>query len=273
MDFEEVRRYQPGDDIRHMDWRVTARSGNPHLKVFREERQRSVFLIVDFSSSMLFGTRVALKSVIAAQAASLLAWASTKHGNRIGGDVFSNDYHRDVKPQGGHPGTLRFLHMLVDVHEHATPAETGQSPAPFSHALERVVRTARPGSLIFVLTDFPRLDRQIESSLKYLSAHHDVMTISITDPLEQEPPLSGQYRISDGTQFFDLDTTSHTWREAYRDRFQHRQKTYKNFCQHAGIGVLRLTTDASVPQALRDELRKLSQHKHQHLWGHRSLNA
>ena len=244
----------------------TARSGHPHLKVFREERQRQTFLLVDFSSSMLFGTRVAFKSVIAAQAASLLAWASEKHGDRIGGTVFSNTQHHDVRPQGGHSGVLRFLQALVDIHGQAISSADIPPIPVFSQALDRIVRTCRPGSVIFLLTDFSTLNKTIEAALTHLSLHHDVVAVPIVDPLELEPPPAGYYRISDGTQFFDLDMSRHAIRNAYQDRVTHRHHGYETLCRRLGIALLPLMTDANIPHALQRGLHTFSQAKHRRLW-------
>ena len=112
INFEEVRRYQPGDEIRHMDWRVTARTGEPHLKLFQEERERPVIFVVDFTASMFFGTRVAFKSVIAARVATLLAWAALARGDRVGSLIFSEHGHQDLRPRGGRSGVLRSEHRV-----------------------------------------------------------------------------------------------------------------------------------------------------------------
>lgn len=272
IDFEEVRRYQSGDDIRHMDWRVTARSGTPHLKVFREERQRLVFLIVDFSPSMFFGTRVAFKSVIAAQAASLLAWAAMKQGDRIGGLVFTGDSHRDIRPRGGQAGALRMLHTLVEAHGHANGPAAGQGPHTLPAMLARTVRTVRSGSVIFLISDFHHFDQSIESSLKHLHLHHDLIAVSITDPLEEEPPPPGRYRVSDGKNFFDLDTANHTLREEYTAQFRRRRQVYDTLYRRLGIGKIQLSTCDSVPPALRNSLRTLSAEKHRHPWVHRQTS-
>ncbi|MGR8999333.1 MAG: DUF58 domain-containing protein, partial [Gammaproteobacteria bacterium] len=113
MEFDETRLYQPGDDIRSIDWRVTARSGKTHTKMFREERERPVFISVDNRLAMHFATRGVFKSVLAAKLAGLLAWAADYHGDRIGGQLFSEHECREIKPQNGRHAVLRFLNALV----------------------------------------------------------------------------------------------------------------------------------------------------------------
>jgi len=115
IDFEETRIYQPGDDIRTMDWRVTARTGKPHTKVYREERERPTFFLVDYNPSMFFGSKVAFKSVIAAKTAAILAWAAAREGNRVGGLVFSGNLLRTTPLKASSHGVLPLLKSLANV--------------------------------------------------------------------------------------------------------------------------------------------------------------
>ncbi|MCA9470957.1 MAG: DUF58 domain-containing protein [Nitrospirales bacterium] len=266
VDFEEVRRYQAGDDVRHMDWRVTARSGMPHLKIFREERERPVFVVVDYTSSMLFGTRVAFKSVIAARTASLLAWASQHRGDRVGAVVFSDHGHAIVRPRGGQSGVLQVLHALsrhhqqIDMH---TPMNDGTGRSAFSTALERVKRTARPGSLIFILSDFRALDDQAIPYVTQLSGHHDVVGVMVSDPLEQEPPSPGMYGVTNGTDFGVVNTWDAPFVETYRRRFKERYQLVENLCVQRGMGFFQISTHVPVEEAVRRGLRLIGdRHKH-----------
>ncbi len=260
IDFEEVRRYQPGDDVRHMDWRVTARSGAPHLKIFREERERPVFCVVDYTSSMLFGTKVAFKSVVAAKAASLLAWASQHRGDRIGAVVFSNQGHGERRPRGGKAGVLQVLDLLAKHHQQTQqheilPKDDGR-PA-FSSALARVTRTARPGSLIFVISDFRSLDSQAVPYLTRLSGHHDVVNIFVYDPLEQEPPIPGVYRVTNGSEFGVLDSRSMKLANEYRRQFFNRYQSVESLSQQHGMGIFSLGTHESIEETMIQGLRNI----------------
>ena len=114
MEFDEARPYQPGDDIRSIDWRVTARTGKTHTKLYREERERPVLLWVDYRRSMFFGTQNYFKSVLAAKTAALLAWSAAQHGDRLGGLIFSENIHQELRPQRGKAGTLHFIKKLCE---------------------------------------------------------------------------------------------------------------------------------------------------------------
>ncbi|MFC1665084.1 DUF58 domain-containing protein, partial [Pseudomonadota bacterium] len=156
MDYDESRIYFPGDDIRTMDWRVTARTGVPHSKLYKEERERPVFMLVDFGASMFFGTQTAFKSVVATQAAAILSWAAIAHGDRVGALIFSDSGHREVKPAGGRRGVLRLLNQLVSASKFTAPSAS--NPRMLAEALQRTRRVCRPGSLLFILSDFYQLD-------------------------------------------------------------------------------------------------------------------
>ncbi len=260
IDFEEVRRYQPGDDVRYMDWRVTARSGEPHLKVFREERERPVFCVVDYTPSMLFGTKVMFKSVAAAKAASLLAWASQHQGDRIGAVVFSNQGHGERRPRGGKSGVLQALDLFATHHQQALqrePLSSDVSRSAFVSALARVTRTARPGSLIFLLSDFRSLDAQAVPYLTRLSVHHDVVNVFVFDRLEQEPPEPGVYRVTNGTNFGVLDSRSSELTKKYRRQFHIRYQSVKTLCQQHDMGLLTLGTHESIEEKILQGLRNI----------------
>ena len=260
VDFEEARRYQPGDDVRHMDWRVTARSGEPHLKIFREERERPVFFVVDFTRSMLFGTKVAFKSVVAAKAASLLAWASYLRGDRIGGVVFSNQDHGERRPRGGKSGVLQVLDLLSRHHQEARQSDlplNDDGGSAFVPALARVTRTARPGSLIFLLSDFRSLGTQGIPYLTRLGGHHDVVSMLVYDPLEQDPPAPGVYRVTNGTEFGVLDTRQSRAVHEYRRQFRDRCQSVETLCRQHGMGFFTLGTHESIEERVSLGLRKI----------------
>ncbi len=250
MEFEEVRSYQPGDDIRNMDWRVTARTGRPHTKLFREERERQVLFLVDLGPSMAFGTRVAFKSVVAARAAALLAWAACDNGDRIGGIVFAGKSHRELRPAGRERGLLPFLKALVDMQPtDLMPAETENGQ--WVEILRRLTRTVRPGSLIFLLSDFRGLAQQAAQSFARLAAHNDVISILIFDPIEAAAPPAGRYPLSDGQRFAVLDTGDPSLADAYRDRFASHRDAVRALCHRHGGHFLTLATNQPVPETLR----------------------
>lgn len=264
VDFLESRNYQPGDDIRNMDWRVTARTGRAHTKVFQEERERPVLVVIDASASLFFGTRLRLKSVAAGQLAAAIAWAAVRRGDRIGGFLFAPGNHLELRPAGGRRGAMRMIQGLVDWlnPEHILGAEDTQaSPAsqtgePLSQVLERVRHTARPGSLIIILSDFFSLDDDCNRHLSRLRQHNDIIGCQVLDAAEEHLP-TGRYPISDGADTSVLDTG----RNASRKRFEvmgleHALAPRRLFQRHQ-CGWMVLRTDEDPVEVLGRELRVL----------------
>ncbi|EKE76220.1 DUF58 domain-containing protein [Gallaecimonas xiamenensis] len=189
MDFDEVRQYQVGDDIRTIDWRVTARTGKPHTKLFREERERPVHLIVDLGPSMQFGSKLLLKAVQAAHLASLLAWHVAERGDRIGALIGNGDSHKELKPKGRQQGVLALAHALIDLQNQA-PDLHQSKPELLNDLLRRSLKLAAPGSQIWLLTDLQGWDTESQWLLARLHKHADVCVFMITDPLELTLPQS-----------------------------------------------------------------------------------
>jgi uncharacterized protein (DUF58 family) len=253
MDFEEVRAYQPGDDIRRMDWRVTARSNRPHTKLFREERERPVLLCVDSGTSMRFGTRVAFKSVQACRVAALLGWAALENHDRIGSMIFSNSESQESRPASGKRALLHCLQQLAMA---SASAPAAVQAATFSETLLRLRHLARHGCLVILISDFSGLDSTAEQHLSALAQHNEILAIRIFDPLEAELPPPDQYAFSDGRHIHSVWTSDPAARERYRNEFQARSEYLATLCRQHRIGWLSMSTqqDAAV------ELQRHFQH-------------
>lgn len=254
VDFVESRNYQPGDDIRNMDWRVTARTGRAHTKVFQEERERPVLVILDASPSLFFGTRRRLKSVAAGHMAAAIAWAAVRRGDRIGGFLFAPGEHRELRPAGGRRGAMRMVQGLVDWLQ--PDRNDGIEGEPLSSALERARHTVRPGSLVIVISDFFNLDEACNRHLSRLRQHNDVMGCQVLDPAEQDLP-EGRYPITDGQHSTVLDMAHAASRKQYdRMRQQHLSEPRRLFQKHQ-CGWMQLSTVDDPVDVLGRELRFL----------------
>ncbi len=196
MEFEEVRLYQPGDDIRSIDWRVTARTGKPHTKLFREERERPVHLVIDQRSTMFFGSRERFKSVLAAELAALIGWAALDNSDRIGGQVFGDTGEIEVRARRNRQAILQLLHHL-DSFNHLLPGQSTPSVS-LAETLESCQRLTRPGTALFILSDFHDLNSEAERILRLMSRHADINLIQVVDPLEIHLPTLGSVTLSDG---------------------------------------------------------------------------
>jgi uncharacterized protein (DUF58 family) len=266
MEFDQVRAYQTGDDIRNMDWRVTARTGRPHTKLFHEERQRPVFIAVDQGRDMQFGTRVAFKSVIAAEAAALLAWSAADNGDRVGGLVFSEERHVEQRPLGRARGALQFLQCLARPGRPAGNPDHRDAPT-LDAALQRLVRIVKPGSLVILISDFRGLGEQSERWLLQLSRHNDLLGIFVHDPLEERAPAPGRYAVSDGRQSTLLDLASRSLREQYRKRFSDHRRQLTALARKARMPLISLRTDLPILDSLRRQGLGASRARTRHAGG------
>ena len=256
MEFDESRPYQPGDDIRSIDWRVTARTGRTHTKLYREERERPILLWVDYRRPMFFASRKAFKSVLAAQAAALLAWSSSQHGDRLGGLIFSEEQHTELRPKRGKSASLHFIQQLAKHPAWDNFKQPLKHPhsASASKALNRLRRVARPGSLIFLISDFRHMDKHSEEALAQLSRHSDLVMLFIHDPLEAQLPPAGFYKITDGENELAINTGDKNLRQEYQQRFSQHQQNLQDLCQKLGIFHISLSTDDDLLGSLQKGL-------------------
>jgi len=254
MDFSEVRLYQPGDDIRSIDWRVTARTGKAHTKLFTEERERPVFFVIDTGPSMQFGTQVAFKSVIAAKIAGILAWSAMSHGDRVGGIIFSGKDHEEIKPNGSKRGILTFFRKLVEWNEVNLKSRSVSEASDFYDVAVRLKRVARPGSVVYVISDFNNMDRKSELYFSSVGKHCELIMINVYDAMEKFSPPSGNYMVTDGQQFEKLSIGNKAFSDAFQNEFSKREDGLKNFCMKSGIRFLSICTSDDLQQFLRLKL-------------------
>jgi uncharacterized protein (DUF58 family) len=260
MEFDESRPYQPGDDPRSIDWRVSARSTTAYTKLFREERERPVLVVVDLRANMHFATQGCFKSVNASRAAALLSWAAHHRGDRIGGLIFGDTMHRELKPRLGRRAALRFVHELVD-HPDWQYRERGDedsSEQPLTQAMGALRRVARPGSLVVVLSDFIGFSRAAQSYLSGVARHNEVLAVFMNDPIERKLPPPGRYRIVSGDDELAIDTFAAAARRDYEGAFAARSDELEKFCQRYGVHLMPMSTEDDPVRALQSALGKRS---------------
>ncbi len=245
MEFDEARLYQPGDDVRSIDWRVTARTDKPHTKIFREERERPIFISVDYRPTMAFATRGVFKSVQAAKLAALLAWAAQQHGDRIGGQIFSDKACLELKPQNGKHGVLRFFNALVK------PDFALGMEMTLEHVLARLVQHAKPGSRVYMISDFRGLNDKTEIHLSKLAKHCDVVLIHVFDPLESRLPTKGRYRFTDRVRDIVIDSGDRQRLIVYHQRFERQLHHLRQLSRKLGITLLQCSTADDPLEPLR----------------------
>ena len=261
IDFSEVRVYQPGDDVRTIDWRVTARTQKAHTKLFQEEKERPVLILTDQSRSMFFGSQVTFKSVQAARLAALIAWTMLNRGDRVGGIVFSEQSHREVRPRRSKNAVLRFLSEINDFNNALNRTQNSvdsQSDNYFADALANVRRVAKHGSLIFIISDFSNNNEASRVHFQPLARRNHVIGIHVSDPLEHELPLPDLYSITDGRTRSRINTANRKHRQAYQVGFQQAQKNIEEEFLRVRSPLLKLTTNQSIIQGLNHRASALA---------------
>ena len=244
MEFDEVRLYQAGDDIRSIDWRVTARTGKTHTKLFREERERPIFISVDYRASMQFATRGVFKAVQAAKLAGILAWVAQRNGDRIGGQIFTDTNCRELKPQNGKQAVLHFFNAL-------TQAEVKSAPLSFEQVMGRLSHHVKPGSQVYIISDFRGMNPAVENYLAKLARHCDVIMILVYDPLESHLPAKGRYRFTDNTADVVVDTGDKQRVLNYQQKFQQHYNDLQALSNKLNIRLLRCASNEDPAQVLR----------------------
>jgi uncharacterized protein (DUF58 family) len=257
MEFDESRPYQPGDDPRSIDWRVTARSTTAYTKLFREERERPVLVCVDLRSNMHFATRGCFKSVNASRAGALLAWAAHHRGDRLGGLIFGDTTHRELKPRLGRRAALRFVHQLAE-HRDWTNRGVVADAEPLTQAMSALRRVARPGSLVVVISDFIGFNRAAQSYLSSVARHNDVLAVFMNDPLERKLPPPGRYRIVSPHDELAIDTYATAARRDYEHEFTERSHELEVFCHRYGVHLMPMSTDDDPVSTLQKALGRRS---------------
>ncbi len=248
VNFEEVREYREGDDIRYMDWKVTARTNEPHMKIFREERERSIVLCVDKGPHMAFGTRGTFKSVQAARAAALIGWAASRLNDRVGGLVFGDPAAglQHFRPSRGRRALWQLLRNLT------TPGpDKEKSVDCLGGALQRATSGLPTGSLVFVIADLNRDAMSLERILGNLTQRNSVALIPVDDPADWEIPSMGvtTFTGTDGT-LVEIDTDDPQAQRAFRQAWEERRSLLQAIAHRLHIILLPVRTDEEIHLSL-----------------------
>lgn len=243
MSFSEVRNYQFGDDVRSIDWNVTARTGQPHVKIFEEERELTVMLLVDVSQSSFFGTTEQLKQGIITEVCAVLSFSAIQNNDKVGVIFFSEKIEKFIPPKKGRQHILRIIRELIDFQ----PEASGTS---LSRALEYFNNVIKKRSICFVLSDF--LTPEFEDPLRIASRRHDIIGVHLYDPREASLPAVGLLRAYDAEtgRFGWIDTDSSSVRRQYEDRFAKNRERMQATFRKTGASWVSISTDESYVNAL-----------------------
>ena len=255
VDFDQVRVYQAGDDVRTIDWRVTARTQEPHTKLFHEERERPIFIITEQSQRLFFGSGQCFKSVLAARAAALIGWAALGHNDRIGGLVFADNDHHEVKPRRSKQSLLQLLNLLARANQALGPeSQSNTGRDNFGLALRRAREVLRPGSLVIVICDERALSDSAEQQLSLLSRHCDLLLLPLSDPLDHALPAAGLLRFAERGAQLELDTLNFELRQTYRAQAEARIARWELLAQKLRVLLMPLSTQSEMVEQMREFL-------------------
>ncbi len=252
LEFEEVREYVHGDDVRNIDWRVTARTGIPHLKLFTEDRERSVIICTDVNTSMRFGTRETFKSIQAARAAAMLGWISLSEHNRTGASFYGNvpDGMRFFGPHKSRRSLWRMFKQLSDKEDHYPETVL------LEDHLQYLSKALPSGALVFIISDFINLTPGLKKSLASVHRRGDVVLISVNDPADQSLPKAGTLTFMEGKDKLIVNTSDRGRASTYEREWEDNRKTLDDLVKSLGLGFIKLKTNSDVVRDLALGLKK-----------------
>ena len=251
LNFEELRRYHEGDDIRTIDWQVTARTRTPYVRVYTEEKDRAVLLMVDQRLNMFFGTRDRLKSVTAAELAALGAWRALDVGDRVGVVAFNDETLFELPPRRSEQNVMSIMKGVLEMN-HALHAKSRISPAPgmLNTALEMAMRLAKHDVLVVIISDFFGVDEQTSKLTARISTHNDILGILVHDPMRLDPP-TGRLRASDGENQLEMDLNDRKLRERLVRDYRDEQERITRFLRRLSAPLLMISNEGDVVSQVR----------------------
>ncbi len=242
LNFEELRDYLPSDDVRAIDWKVTARTGSPHVRVFTEERDRPALIVVDQRMSMFFGSRLNMKSVTAAECAALAAFRIIDQGDRVGGIVFGDEVIAEVRPKRSRIALNRFLTVLAEANGLLKPNAPDVDPVSINAVLRSVAKIAPRNHLIILLSDFAEIDDTTRKLVSGIARKNDLVLGLVSDPYAESLPENAQLVVSNGQLQIAVDTGDRETHRTLSDLAQGRIADILDWQRALGVPVLPLTT-------------------------------
>lgn len=249
IEMEEIREYSFGDDVRDIDWRVTARKNTPYTKVYNEERDREIFVVLDLSFSMYFGTKKELKSVTASKIAALLGWVAQKNNDRFGAFVFDGQKEWFFKPQNDRAHLLAVLKKIVEVGNKNLYADYARPN--WQKILQLISKSIKSQAAVFLVSDFANFGDQEKEMLATISKKSQLFCVDVYDILEQKAPPAGEYMISDLSKNLVFDTRRADFDVEYAKFFEEKRAGMKDFCQRFDCKWIEVRTDVPIGEQMK----------------------
>jgi len=252
LDFEELRAYVAGDDVRSIDWHVTARTQKPFVRTYKEERDRPVLLVVDQRASMFFGSERRMKSVAAARLAALAAWRVVAVGDRVGALVVGEDADRPLRPARASSTVYRLCELLVAAGRELGTHRAPPNPSAFTRALRAVAELAPRDTLVFLISDLRGISDEALALLASVRRHNDLLVAWVVDPLETKLPDVGLVSVTDGNARARLPTSDPRFRAEFAATFSRDSERVREFCLGSGAPYFELWTDRPLIDQVRE---------------------
>ncbi len=252
LNFEELRDYLPGDDTRNIDWKVTARTRTPYVRVYTEEKDRSVWLLIDQRVHMFFGSQQRMKSVVAAEVAAISAWRVLSVGDRVGALVFNDTEVSVIPPHRSRDRVMQILKQVTEKNR-ALSAASDLKPKPdkLNEVLKQVGILARHDCLICLITDADGINAETRKYITRIAEHNDVLAALIYDPLEKDMPAAGRLRFTDGSGQLEADTSNKRLRADFQSEFEQKVERMEHSARQFSIPLVPLDTVRPVADQLR----------------------
>lgn len=257
LDFEEVRLYSKGDDIRNIDWKVTARTKQTHTRVFSEEKEKPALIIVDQSKSMFFGSQVRTKSVVAAELAATLAFQVLKQGDRVGGIVFADEDTDYILPKRDRKNILRFLEKIVQRNQELSHSKPIDFEPSLKDAIAKIRNIITHDYLVVIISDFHRYSPEVVKYMKQIAQHNDLLVAKVFDPMEREIPHE-KFIAGNATSQVSIDGKKKRLREKFETGFDNDFNTFQTELKKHRIPAFKVNTVEPLEDQIKEYFKKTS---------------
>ena len=254
MDFSEMKQYVQGDDTRNIDWKATRRTGKPYIRVYNEERDRNVWLVVSQMNSMFFGSKERMKSVSAAHTAALIAFKTLEMGDRVGAVVYNNEEVKFFKATSGKKGVVGIMTEIERQNRLLNAANSDNRKGNLSESLKILSSLAKHDDLVVLIGDGRALDEDTARYITRINTHNDVIAVLVYDPMEEEIVSSPSLFLTDGVKTVDLDSSDREFIQRYRARLSGRKESYKHLSRKNVLPILSVSTERPVAEQLYEQL-------------------
>jgi uncharacterized protein (DUF58 family) len=254
MDFSEMKQYVQGDDARNMDWKATRRTGKPYIRVYNEERDRNVWLVISQMNSMFFGSKERMKSVSAAHTAALMAFKALETGDRVGAVVYNNDEVKFFKASSSKNNVVQIMTEIQRQNQLLKATNGNNRKVNLGQALKTLSALAKHDDLVVLIGDGRALDEESAKQITRINAHNDVIAVLVTDPMEEEIVKSSSLFFTDGEATVDVDSSARSFREKYKKRREDIRDKLGHLSRKNALPIVSISTELPVLDQLYEQL-------------------